>query len=346
MSVTRRHRMVVVLAAAAALVVSGCGSSAEDSGQPPPQAGKPTGDITFWHFFTDREERGDPGGGQGLRGGQPRRQRHRQGRPGRREDAPGHRRRQGSRRRPVLLDRHRRQVLLHRRLASTSTRTSTRDKVDLERSSRDRALATREFEGKRCAMPLLADAYGLYYNKALLAGGRLRRAAEDAERARRRWRRSSRPRRPTARSSVAGFLPAVRLLRELAARTSRPASARPGSPTTASPPSAPTRRGRSMLEWQKALVDWSAYKKLQRVQRQPGRGVLGRQRVPEGQGRDDDRRRVPHRVHPRTSRPTSTSAPRRSRSPTPRPTATARATSPATSSASRRARRTPRRPGR
>src|SRR5690242_16758893 len=56
MSVTRRHRMVVVLAAAAALVVSGCGSSSGDSGQPPPKAGKPTGDITFWHFFTDREE--------------------------------------------------------------------------------------------------------------------------------------------------------------------------------------------------------------------------------------------------------------------------------------------------
>jgi multiple sugar transport system substrate-binding protein len=44
----------------------------------------------------------------------------------------------------------------------------TRDKVDLSKIPQ----ATREYtsyKGKRCAMPLLADVYGLYYNKAMFA---------------------------------------------------------------------------------------------------------------------------------------------------------------------------------
>ena len=41
-----------------------------------------------------------------------------------------------------------------------------------------------QYKGTRCALPLLADAYGLYYNKALFKAGR-------ASRARRRRSRSS-----------------------------------------------------------------------------------------------------------------------------------------------------------
>ena len=42
-----------------------------------------------------------------------------------------------------------------------------------------------QYEGKRCTLPLLGDAYGLYYNKAMFAKAGIR--------ARRRPGRSSRP---------------------------------------------------------------------------------------------------------------------------------------------------------
>ena len=95
-----------------------------------------------------------------------------------------------------------------RAAGSTSGPTWTRDKIDAS-SSRRRCRATRSTSGKRCAMPMLADIYGLYYNKELLHEGRDHRAAEDdvrahgrrqeAHRARRRQRsRSSASTRPRA----------------------------------------------------------------------------------------------------------------------------------------------------
>jgi multiple sugar transport system substrate-binding protein len=158
--------MVVVLAAAAALVVSGCGSSAEDSAQPPPKAGKPTGDITFWHFFTDREEAAiqavvkdfeaaNPGVHVTVKGGQD--------------------------------DEKMRQAIAAGKGPDVGLSYSTdivgnfcttgawvdldpwiaRDKVDLG-ALLPIVRSYTEYDGKRCAMPMLADAYGLYYNKALL----------------------------------------------------------------------------------------------------------------------------------------------------------------------------------
>jgi multiple sugar transport system substrate-binding protein len=44
----------------------------------------------------------------------------------------------------------------------------TRDKVDLTQIP-DTVLGYTEYDGKRCTMPALADVYGLYYNKKLLA---------------------------------------------------------------------------------------------------------------------------------------------------------------------------------
>ena len=66
-----------------------------------------------------------------------------------------------------------------RRLASTSAPYIERDKVDLNQLPQTVRSYT-EYNGKRCAMPVLADAYGLYYNKKLLAAAGYHRAAEDA----------------------------------------------------------------------------------------------------------------------------------------------------------------------
>ena len=56
-----------------------------------------------------------------------------------------------------------------------------------------------QFEGTRCAMPMLADAYGLYYNEKHAEEGRPRRPAEDGLRAHRLREEAHRARTPTAR---------------------------------------------------------------------------------------------------------------------------------------------------
>ena len=54
----------------------------------------------------------------------------------------------------------------------------TRDKVDLNQIP-DVVRDYTEFEGKRCSMPMLADVYGLYYNKKLLAAAGYTEPPED-----------------------------------------------------------------------------------------------------------------------------------------------------------------------
>ena len=56
MTSTRYLRLATVSLVVAALALSGCGSSDDSTSQAAPKASKPTGQITFWHFFTDREE--------------------------------------------------------------------------------------------------------------------------------------------------------------------------------------------------------------------------------------------------------------------------------------------------
>ena len=57
-------------------------------------------------------------------------------------------------------------------------------------SSRRRRATTRSTRASSCALPLLADTYGLYYNKTLFGEGRPDEAAEDVLGADRRTRRS------------------------------------------------------------------------------------------------------------------------------------------------------------
>ena len=58
-----------------------------------------------------------------------------------------------------------------RRTSTGTTSASTR--------SRRQSCTYAEYNGTRCAMPLLADVYGLYYNKDLFQAGRPEGAAED-----------------------------------------------------------------------------------------------------------------------------------------------------------------------
>ena len=67
-----------------------------------------------------------------------------------------------------------------------------------------------EFEGKRCVMPLLADAYGLYYNKALMKGNAPPKTLSEL---------TALAKKLTVRDAdgtikVAGFIPQLPVLRE------------------------------------------------------------------------------------------------------------------------------------
>jgi len=85
--------------------------------------------------------------------------------------------------RDPLRERARRRQLVHRPRTSASTAErapgSTRpvpeeDKIDLSQFPKTSLYYT-QYKGKRCALPLLADSYGLYYNKAMFAKAGIKR---------------------------------------------------------------------------------------------------------------------------------------------------------------------------
>ena len=266
-SVVRQIGALTALATAAALALSGCsGGGAADQTIESAAPDQPRGTVEFWHFFTDREADGDRGGRRRLRDGQSRRSRSgRQVRPGRRQDAQAIAAGDRPRRRPVLLDRHRRQVLLTPALGSTSARTSSATRSTCRRSPTPCAGYT-EFDGKRCAMPFLADAYGLYYNKDMSP-----RPA--SPRRRRRWPSSTDMAKKLTKRKADGTI-------------ETPASSR-CSASTRTPPAHYGADGRrevaqgrrqvrhrrrpgwqELLTWQKELVDWYRLRQAGEV---PGR---------------------------------------------------------------------------
>jgi multiple sugar transport system substrate-binding protein len=160
-------KRLAVAAAAALLLLTACGGANESDDEKAPEATKPKGDITFWHFFTDREEKAiqavvkdfetkNPDVKVTVKGGQD--------------------------------DEKMKQAISAGKGPDVGLSYSTdivgafctsgawrdlqswidRDKVDVNKLLPVVRSYT-EYDGKRCAMPMLADTYGLYYNKKLLA---------------------------------------------------------------------------------------------------------------------------------------------------------------------------------
>ena len=186
--------------------------------------------------------RGDPGGGQGLRGGQPGRHGDRQGRPGRRRRC-ARRSRRGRAPTSACPTRPTSSATSARPApGATWGRGIERDKVDIDQLLPIVRSYT-EYNGTRCSMPMLADTYGLYYNKKMLAAAgydappkTLSELEDDGAEAHQE---------AAGRQHRGGRLRAVdRLLRELARRTWLPASTRPGSRPTGSRTWPGTRTGR------------------------------------------------------------------------------------------------------
>jgi multiple sugar transport system substrate-binding protein len=136
----------------------------------------------------------------------------------------------------------------------------TRDKIDLDKFAGPVKQYT-EFQGKRCSMPVLADAYGIYYNKDLFAAAgiaappkTLADLADDAKKLT--------VRNPDGSIKVAGFLPEWGYYENSPAHLAPAVGAtwltKDGKSDIGSDPA-----WKDLLTWQKDLVDWYGYDKLE-----------------------------------------------------------------------------------
>jgi multiple sugar transport system substrate-binding protein len=161
-------KRLAVAAVAVLALVTACGGANEPKKEDKaPEATKPTGAVTFWHFFTDREakaieavvkdfEAKNPGVTVTVKGGQ---------------DDEKMKQAIAAGKGPDVGLSYSTDIVgafctsgAWRDLASWIDR----DEVDLDKLLPIVRSYT-EYNGKRCAMPMLADTYGLYYNKKLLA---------------------------------------------------------------------------------------------------------------------------------------------------------------------------------
>jgi multiple sugar transport system substrate-binding protein len=118
-----------------------------------------------------------------------------------------------------------------------------------------------EFKGKRCSMPVLADAYGLYYNKQLFAdagiAGPPKTLEEFAEDAKKLTKRSA-----DGTITTAGFLPEFGFYENTPSHLGPMVGAQwlkdNGSSAIGGDAAWP-----QLLQWQKSLVDWFGYDKLE-----------------------------------------------------------------------------------
>ena len=138
-----------------------------------------------------------------------------------------------------------------------------RDKVDVNQFPKAVRYYT-QFEGTRCAMPLLSDVYGLYYNKDLLAqagiSGPPQTISELDADAKKLTQRNS-----DGSIAVAGYVPTMGFYENAAAHYAPSWNAQwqtpDGKAAMASDPA-----WTDLLEWDKSLIDWYGYDDLVRFQ--------------------------------------------------------------------------------
>lgn len=119
-----------------------------------------------------------------------------------------------------------------------------------------------EFEGKRCAMPFLADTYGLYYNKKAFADAGVsappKTLSELSDLAKKLTKRS-----PDGTIERAGFLPLSGFYENVPSHLYPMVGAKwlkeDGTSAIGSDPA-----WQELLKWQKDLVDWFGYDKLEK----------------------------------------------------------------------------------
>jgi ABC-type glycerol-3-phosphate transport system substrate-binding protein len=122
-----------------------------------------------------------------------------------------------------------------------------------------------QYKGRRCAMPLLADTYGLYYNKALMKGHQPPRTiSELTDLAKKLTVRD-----PDGTIEVAGFMPSVQYYEHVPQHIAPQFGVKwltgDGRAGFANDPGF-----KAYLRWQKGLVDWYGYDNVRRFLRSMG----------------------------------------------------------------------------
>ncbi|MBO2457087.1 ABC transporter substrate-binding protein [Actinomadura violacea] len=110
------------------------------------------------------------------------------------------------------------------------------------------------YKGRRCAMPLLADAYGLYYNKALMKGEQPPRTFSELTA----LAKKLTVRNPDGTIKVAGFMPSAQYyehqVQHLATQFGAKWLTPDGRADFAADPAV-----KAYLQWDKSLIDWYGY---------------------------------------------------------------------------------------
>lgn len=134
-----------------------------------------------------------------------------------------------------------------------------RDKVDLNQLNATTRSYT-EFQGKRCAMPFLADAYGMFYNKDLFAKAGITEPPKTLEELTADAKKLT-VKNPDGSLKQVGFLPLYDFYENAAAHLAPATGAKwlteDGKSAVGSDPN-----WKTLLKWQKDLVDWYGYANL------------------------------------------------------------------------------------
>lgn len=135
----------------------------------------------------------------------------------------------------------------------------TRDHVDINQLNATTRQYT-EFDGKRCAMPFLADAYGIYYNKDMFARAgidgppkTLDELSADAKKLT--------VKNPDGSIKTAGFLPLTDFYENAASHLAPTVGAKWLTPEGRSAIGGDP-AWKTVMTWQKDLVDWYGYNNL------------------------------------------------------------------------------------
>lgn len=246
------YRKLAVAAAFAGLLM-GCTPSANNT--PIENAGvEATGDIELWHFFTDREEKAlneiledfkkkHPKVNLVAKGGQ--------------DDAKTTQA-IGAGQGPDVAISYSTDIVgsfCAKGAWNDLAPYLNRDKIDLGKFPQVVRSYT-EFRGKRCAMPFLADAYGLYYNKSMVTTPP-KTLAELTELAKKLTVKDA-----AGNLQKVGFLPLFGFYENspshLAPMTGASWLKSDGTSNIGSDP-----KWQELIKWQKELVDWYGYEKLE-----------------------------------------------------------------------------------
>ncbi|MCW2879449.1 MAG: ABC-type sugar transport system periplasmic component-like protein [Sphaerisporangium sp.] len=122
-----------------------------------------------------------------------------------------------------------------------------------------------QYEGKRCVMPMLADTYGLYYNTKLMNGAQPPKTLSEL---------TALAKKLTVRDAqgdikVAGFVPSSQMYENAPIHTGTMVGAKWTNPDgTSAIGSDPA--WKQLMTWQKDLVDWFGYDKLEKFRKSLG----------------------------------------------------------------------------